>query len=298
MNTNEAASPRFGKLECAVGVLTAVVLTCVLGVLTTDLHWFAAADTPADNGAPEILRVEKRAERRVGQVANNNEKINASAATTPPRVPEKSTVPVSESQVRPVGENQSKHTASQGEAQEPPELAGAAASTRNASHQGFISVLPLHDFIGNTVFTVAIIFALAIIAPLVFVLCLYGVLRRHGQHFGPLIRIEYVGAPAMGVGPFTASSPGAARVVPEAVPAALERNKGFTVGQTESAGAATAQQFDLGPTFETQRQHKEQQAKRLEEAVLQQLFEDNLKLQVQIDLAQEQQQNASSGENG
>jgi len=286
MNTNEATSPRFGKLECAVGVLTAVVLACVLGILSTDMHMFADANSPAPNGAPEILQVEKHAERRVGQGANKSEKINASS------VPEKSNL-VSKSKVGPIGETQSRRTASQGEAQEPPEPAGAAVPTRSAPLPGFSPDLPLYDFIGKTVFTVAIIFALAIIAPLVFIYCLLGLLRRHNQNFGPLIRIEYVGASPMHVGPFTASPLGATG---EAVPTALEGNKRFRVGQTESAGAPTAQQFDLGPTIETERQLKEEQAKRLDEAVLQQLFEDNLKLQVQIELAKEQQQDPESGE--
>jgi hypothetical protein len=271
MNTNEATSPRFGKLECAVGGLTAVVLACVLGILSTDLHMFAAADSPAPNGGPEILQVEKHVERRVGQRGNKSERIDASPATTQP--------------------------SSQGEAQEPPEPAGASAPTRNAPHPGFFPELPLHDFVGKTVFTVAIIVALAIIAPLVFVHCLFGLLRRHSQHFGPLIRVEYVGGPPITVGPFTAGSLGVAGAMPDAVSGALERNNRFGAGQAESAGARTAQQFDLGPTFETQRQLKEEEAKRLEEAVLQQLFEDNLKLQVQIDLAKEQQQDGSSGEN-
>jgi hypothetical protein len=296
MNTNEATSPRFGKLECAIGGLTAVVLACVLGILSTDLHMFAAADSPASNGTPEIFQVEKHAERRVGQRGNKSEKIDASPATTQPSVPEKSIL-VSESSVGPVGDMQLKRTASQGEAQEPPEPAGASAPTRNAPHPGFFPELPLHDLIGKTVFTVAIIVALAIIAPLVFVHCLFGLLRRHSQHFGPLIRVEYVGGPPITVGPFTAGSLGVAGAMPDAVSGALERNNRFGVGQAESAGAHTAQQFDLGPTFETQRQLKEEQAKRLEEAVLQQLFEDNLKLQVQIDLAKEQQQDGSSGEN-
>jgi hypothetical protein len=306
MNTNVATSPRFGKLECAVGVLTAVVLACVLGLMTTDFHLFAAADSPAANGAPDILQVEKHAERRVGRMPNKSEKINPSPATTQPSVPEKSILlvteskvgPVSECKGEPVGNTKLKRTASQGEAQEPPEPAGAAAPLRNAPHPGFSPELASQDSIGKTVLTVAIIIALTIIAPLVLVHCLFGLLRRHSQHFGPLIRIEYVGAPPMGVGPFTVNSLGATGAVQEATPAALERNNQFGVGQAESAHAHTAKQFDLGPTFETQRQLKEQQAQRLEEAVLQQLFEDNLKLQAQIDLAKEQQQDAPSGENG
>jgi hypothetical protein len=301
MNTNAPASPRFGKLECAVGVLTAVVLICVLGLMTTDFHLFGAADSAPGNGAPEILQVEKHAERRVGRMPNKSEKINPSPATTHPGVSEKSNLvseskvgSVSECKVEPVGDTKSKRTASQGEAQEPPEPAGAAAPSRNAPHAGFVPEVSLYDFIGKTVFTVAIIFALAIIAPLILAYCLLGLLRRHSQHSGPLIRIEYVGAPPMAVGPFTASPFAAAG---EAVPSALERNKGFRVGQTQSAGASTAQQFELGPTIETERQLKEEQAKRLEEAVLQQLFEDNLNLQVQIDRAKEQQQNAPSEEN-
>jgi hypothetical protein len=266
--------------------------------MTSDFHLFTAADSPAANGAPEILQVEKHAERRVGRMPNKSEKINPSPATTHPSGPGKSILLVSEWKDGPVGDTKSKRTASQGEAQEPPEPAGAAAPSRNAPHPGFSPELASNDSIGKTVLTVAIIFALAIIAPLVVVHCLFGLLRRHSHHFGPLIRIEYVGAPPMGVGPFTVSSLGATGAVQEAIPAALERNNRFGVGQADSVHAHTAKQFDLGPTFETQRQLKEQQAQRLEEAVLQQLFEDNLKLQAQIDLAKEQQQDAPSGKNG
>jgi hypothetical protein len=297
MNTNEAASPRFGKLECAVGVLTAVVLICVLGLMTTDIHLFSAADSAVANGTQEILQVEKHAERRVGQGANKSEKNHPSPATTQPSGPEKSILLVSESKVGPVGDTQLKRTGSQGEAQEPPEPAGATALSRKAPPPGLSPEMTSHDSIGKTVLTGAIIIALVIIAPLILVHCLFGLLRRH-QQFGPLIRIEYVGAPPMSVGPFTVNSLGATGAVQEAAPSALERNNRLGVGQAESAQAHTAKQFDLGPTFEGQRQLKEQQAQRMEQAILQQLFEDNIKLHAQIDLAKEQQQDAPSGMNG
>jgi hypothetical protein len=266
--------------------------------MTTDVHMFAAADSAAANGTPEILQVEKHAERRVVQVANKSEKTHPSPATTQPSGPEKSIVLVSESKLGPVGDTQLKRTGSQGEAQEPPEPAGPAAPARNAPPPGFSPELPSHDSIGKTVLTVAIIIPLVIIAPLVLVHCLFGLLRRHSQQFGPLIRIEYVGAPPMSVGPFTVNSLGATGAVQDAAPASLERNNRLGVGQAESAQAHTAKQFELGPTFEAQRKHKDQQAQRMEQAVLQQLFEDNLKLQAQIDLAKEQEQDPPSGKNG
>jgi hypothetical protein len=60
--------------------------------------------------------------------------------------------------------------------------------------------------------------------------------------------------------------------------------------QAPLAGAETAvepehtpERFDLGPTFEEERLLKEAQAKQQEEAVLQHLLEENLRLQEQIE---------------
>jgi hypothetical protein len=290
MNSNAVTKPWFGKLECVVGVLTTLVLASVLAALTST---FLAAVSPAPNGAAESLQVDKHDSPRVSQAAKQSEKIDVSPAATQPGVPEIST-PARNTNVAAAGEARIKRTPTEAEAQEPPARAGASAPTPPAPAPGFVPEPPLHDFVGKTILIVAVIFALAIIAALAFVHCLFGLLRRHSQHFGPLIRIEYVAAAPMVVGPFSASSLGAAGGVQDPVPSALERNNRFTDGQAEH----TAKNFDFGPTFETQRQAKDDQAKRQHEAVLQHLFADNLKLQEQIKLGKGKEEAGPSEENG
>jgi hypothetical protein len=274
MNTNVVTNPRFGKLECVVGVLTTLVLVGICAALTTDLHSFVAAGLPWAFGPPKILQVESPGPRQGDRVANRSGTIKANPAVQQPRALDKS-------------------IETQAEAQEPP--ARVAGDAPPSPHRDSIPHSPWHDFIGATILAVAMLFALAIVAALVFVHCFFALLRRHSRRFGPLIRIEYAGAPPMVVGPFTASSFDALGAVQEA---GLERRNKFGEAQAGSVGAQAAKQFDLGPTFESQRHLKEEQGKRQEEAVLQHLFEDNLKLHSQIGLAKEQKQGAAKEPNG
>ncbi len=123
--------------------------------------------------------------------------------------------------------------------------------------------MPWLAILGRTMVTLTIIVALAIIAPLVGALCMFGLLRRYGKHLGPLIHLEYTGPPPQMAGPF--------------VPALLG---------VEAAPAATAQPLNLGPSFEDERLRRAGQTGRMEAGVLRQLFEDNVKLQEKIGVAQ------------
>lgn len=149
---------------------------------------------------------------------------------------------------------------------EPP--AAVAPTVAAAAKTTVAAETPWLTFLGKTILTVAGIVALAVIAPLVGALGLFGLLRRYGKHLGPLIHVEYA-APPVVVGPFTASS----------------------LGVTGS----TAQPLNLGPSFEDERLRKTEQASRMEAGVLAQLFEDNLKLQEKIEQVKEQE-NTPAGE--
>ena len=292
MNTNVVTNPRFGKLECVVGVLTTLVLVGICATLTTDFHSFVGVDLPAVFSTPKFLQIEGPGPRQGDRVANRSGTIKANPAVQQPRALDK-LISANETDLQPGAETKLTPTETQAEAQEPPVPAGA--DTPAAPHRGAVPQSPWRAFIGETILAVAMLFALALVAALVFVHCFFALLRRHTRRFGPLIRIEYAGAPPMVVGPFTPSSFGSLNAVQEA---GLERNYRLGKTQAESVGAQAANQFDLGPSFETQRHLQEEQGKRQEEAVLQHLFEDNLKLQGQIGLAKQKQQEAAKEPNG
>jgi hypothetical protein len=98
-------------------------------------------------------------------------------------------------------------------------------------------------------------------------------LRRLSR--GPLLRIEYINnqpaAPYPGV--ILGTLPGSA-LPAQAAPAPPPPR----TTEPELTGEA----FDLGPTYEEERQQRQQQGQRQEQAVLRQLFEDNLRLQGEV----------------
>src|SRR5207247_1195499 len=142
-------------------------------------------------------------------------------------------------------------------------------------------------FIGKTILTVVIILVLAIVAALIFMVCLFGLTRRLGPRLGPLIHIEWTGPPALAGIPFGANSLGFAGALPQAMPLAPERYDRTGSEPRPHAGADTAKRYDPGPTFEDQRRLQEEQAGRRGQAVLQHLFEENLEMHAKIGLANE-----------
>jgi hypothetical protein len=138
------------------------------------------------------------------------------------------------------------------------------------------------DNLNKTLIQVAFIFAVAIVAPVVSIVCFFGLLRRHSKRFGPLFRIDYVGNQPVVTGPFTVGALGAGQQIPDG-----GRFQDLQAPAAAAEPAAepehTPERFDLGPTFEDERLLKEAQAKQQEEAVLQHLLEENLRLQEQIE---------------
>jgi hypothetical protein len=134
------------------------------------------------------------------------------------------------------------------------------------------------------------IMASAIVAPLALLLGLYTMLVRYSRGTGPLFRIEYVGNPqAVVLGPYPVPTHG--------LPGA-ETGGGrlaSTISEV-SAASTTAEKFDLGPTFEEARMQQEEQAKQRESAILQQVFEQNLRLQENLERAREQTEAISNPE--
>src|SRR5206468_1652487 len=106
------------------------------------------------------------------------------------------------------------------EAQEPPAV---RALPRPTALPGLAAEPTLLEFIGKTILTVVIILVLAIVAALIFMVCLFGLTRRLGPRLGPLIHIEWTGPPALAGIPFGANSLGYAGALPQAMPIAPER---------------------------------------------------------------------------
>jgi hypothetical protein len=120
-----------------------------------------------------------------------------------------------------------------------------------------------------------------VLLPLVGTAVLLVLLRRLTS--GPLFRIEYInnqpataypgvilGTPPTGAAPPKAPPPATATSIPDPRPEA----------------EPTGERFELGPTFEQELQQRKQHNQRQEQAVLQQLFEDNLKLRDALQRAQ------------
>jgi hypothetical protein len=85
------------------------------------------------------------------------------------------------------------------EAQEP----RPSARSESPAH---LSPAAHEPWIGRMIETVACVFAGAIVAPLVFALCLFVMLRRYGDRFGALIQIHNAIAPAIAASPSPAMS--------------------------------------------------------------------------------------------
>jgi hypothetical protein len=154
------------------------------------------------------------------------------------------------------------------------------------------------DVVSRTVIQVTFILAVAIVAPLVTVVCFFWLLRRHGQHLGPLFRIDYFGSPPVVTGPFTASALDLAGQ--DSLGSSFDRGGRFEDlglaaealrGNPKPPQEEVAETFELGPTFEEERLLKENQAQQQESAVVQQLFEENLRLQEQIEQQGESSEN-------
>ena len=106
-----------------------------------------------------------------------------------------------------------------------------------------------------------------VVGPLLVVLTLCALLRRHSRRHGPLIRIEF----ANGQFPTYLAMPPA--------PAAPPRVETVPASTAIEESPSTAETFDLGPTYDDELRMKEQSLRQQEQAIVQQLFEQNVKLQ-------------------
>jgi hypothetical protein len=107
-----------------------------------------------------------------------------------------------------------------------------------------------------------------VLGPLVLLAALAYVLRRNGSYTGSLFRVELVNASIHGLAA-TSGEPslGKPGLPPVAAP----------------AEGSSAQPFDLGPSYEEERRAKEEALLKQEEAVLRHVFDENLRLQEQIE---------------
>jgi hypothetical protein len=121
---------------------------------------------------------------------------------------------------------------------------------------------------------VSVLAALLIVLAALLVL-FFWVLRRFSRANGPLIRLECVNTLPPGQGGYLVADlgrylpVGGGHAAPGPPPA----------GRTEEE---LGQPFDLGPSYEEERQMKQQAARQQEEALLRQLAEENIRLQEQL----------------
>jgi hypothetical protein len=126
-----------------------------------------------------------------------------------------------------------------------------------------------HGLFGSSLFLITGVFAASLLGPLVFVAVLVLFLRRYGKRSGTLFRIEFVGNQAPPSGYWVPAQPPAA-----ATPAKEQAHP--------SEDAETGERFELGPTYEEEMRLREDQTRQHEEAVLRQLFEENVRLRDQM----------------
>ncbi len=137
-----------------------------------------------------------------------------------------------------------------------------------------------------------VIITVAIVAPLASLLCFFWLLGRHSRRFGPIFRVDSAGSVGTVTGPFTAQVPVAAGSAAEAAVATDAGPEHFEVAEIALPRRFEEQlpeEFDLGPTFEEERKRKEESIEQQENAVLEQLFEQNLRLHEQIEQAHDSQ---------
>ncbi len=123
----------------------------------------------------------------------------------------------------------------------------------------------------DTWMIVGAVFLATLLTPVLLFVMAFGVLRRW-MGGNPLIRIEYVGkhGPSVVYGPLAAGSVLAAGGSMAGAPAT-----------PVTPEPTTGEHFDLGPTFEDELRQRQLNAQHQEDAVLQKLFEDNVRLREQ-----------------
>lgn len=139
-------------------------------------------------------------------------------------------------------------------------------------------------FVGNAMFAGALIFGVVIIAPLIGALTLFLLLKRYSQQVGPLFHIEQTAATGLVVGPYAARQLGIADAGLDSLADAVERKRRLEEAALHTDAAPIAQPFDFGPSYADERDAKQSQVSRQDEAVLAQLFANNLTLHEQIEL--------------
>jgi hypothetical protein len=162
-------------------------------------------------------------------------------------------------------------------AREATESPGPAAARAEAPRPPAASSTDLNNGYGEWRLPVLCLGGAVLLTPLVFAFALAGLLRRLGG--GPLLRIEYVNSQPPATYPpivLGALPPGMTYGAP-AAPSAAPTPAAPPV--PAAAPEPTGQPFELGPTFEEELRLQQDQAQQQEHAVLQHLFEENLKLQ-------------------
>ncbi len=192
-----------------------------------------------------------------------------STPVTPPSAPapvtrvEKPTVAASEAPVPPAA------------VARPPQPDAQTTPERETAARGVSSDL---------IFQVACVFGAAFLGPLVSAAVLLLLLRRYARRSGALFRIEHVGGPASPS--VEAMSILAAREALLTAPGwggRLGERAGLPAGPSRAEEIKSGERFELGPTCEQAYQSKAAQAEQQEQNLLQQFFEENLRLQEQIE---------------
>ena len=192
------------------------------------------------------------------------------------------------------------------------DLAEAQETTPAESAPGAMIAEQVSDpadqqFFSKTAIQVACIFAVAIAAPLVSIICFFWLLRLHSRRFGPLFRIDYLGSPATVTGPFYASAPSVAsqeNLTLDRGGKLEDLQSGAKETEATPAQQAPFEPIEPAPAVVEERGLKKGNGKnqdkalvvkkgkrdRQEKAVVQKLFEENLRLREEIEQATEQEE--------
>jgi hypothetical protein len=173
----------------------------------------------------------------------------------------------------------------------PPALKGAAVPKQNPAPVETVTASrnnpeAFQSFMSTLLLPIAVIFAVAVLTPIVSIVCFFALLRRHCKRFGPLFGFAHGGAATMIGGPISGSPLDLAER--KILLAALERSGKWGDGGNMTSPVPDeteghVEKFDMGPSLQEERLNREKMAEQQEQAVLQKIFEDNLRLQEQIE---------------
>jgi hypothetical protein len=249
--TKNPGAFRLHKRELIVVVMTTLILAAIVALMIGHFLRQDLAELLATMKSPVVI-----AKATPPAEPTDHEKKKPAATNNPaPAHVTQASEPSFHVVVSPassIDEPVSSQIPTEAEAQEPP------ASSNPATPRPTVEPASARpEIIGRTTGIVAGVFAVAVVAPLVFAYCFFALLRRHGERFGALIQIHNAIAQPVRMDPALAAGP--------ALPPA------HFVAPPESISPPAAVEDEM--------------PKPSGDAVFEQLFAETLELQSQLDRA-------------